>query len=110
MFYLAEFINMFIVSALLATMFLGGWQPLVLNFNLGFTHFTIGPWLTFIPGYIWFFLKTYAVIFVIMWFRWTFPRVRVDQLMKLEWKILLPISFVNLAAVAVFMAFTAWPK
>jgi NADH-quinone oxidoreductase subunit H len=53
---------------------------------------------------VWFFVKTYAVIFVIMWFRWTFPRVRVDQLMKLEWKILLPISFVNLAALAIFMA------
>lgn len=104
MFYLAEFINMFIVSALLATMFLGGWQPFVLKFNLGFTDLTIGPWFSFIPGYIWFFLKTYAVIFVIMWFRWTFPRVRVDQLMKLEWKILLPISFVNLAALAIFMA------
>jgi NADH-quinone oxidoreductase subunit H len=56
-----------------------------------------------------FLLKTYAVIFVIMWFRWTFPRVRVDQLMKLEWKILLPISFVNLIVVAVFMAFN-WAK
>ncbi len=101
MFYLAEFINMYIVSALLAAMFLGGWQPLAMKFP--FTDIVIHAG-GFLPGWILYLLKTYAVIFVIMWFRWTFPRVRVDQLMKLEWKILLPISFVNLLVVAVYMA------
>jgi NADH-quinone oxidoreductase subunit H len=49
-----------------------------------------------IPPGLWFTLKTTGIIFLIMWFRWTFPRLRVDQLMRLEWKILLPIGFVNL--------------
>ncbi|MES2201997.1 MAG: NADH-quinone oxidoreductase subunit NuoH [candidate division FCPU426 bacterium] len=106
-FYLAEFINMFIISALLATMFLGGWQPLAMKIPYTETVLHFGG---FIPGWLLFMLKTYAVIFVIMWFRWTFPRVRVDQLMKLEWKILLPISFVNLICVAVFMALNWGPK
>jgi NADH-quinone oxidoreductase subunit H len=102
MFYLAEFVNMFIVSAMLTTLFLGGWQPLVLS--VPFTSWHSAPMGAFIPGWIWFLLKTYFVIFLIMWFRWTFPRVRMDQLMKLEWKILLPISFGNMALVAVAVA------
>jgi NADH-quinone oxidoreductase subunit H len=90
-FFLSEFINMFIVSALAATLFLGGWMPL-----------RIGSWETFnavmglIPPAVWFLLKTSAVLFLFMWVRWTFPRLRVDQLMRLEWKILLPIGFTNL--------------
>jgi NADH-quinone oxidoreductase subunit H len=92
---LAEFMNMFIIAALVSTLFLGGWQPLAVN-GMRF--------LEFIPGYIYFFVKTGIVIFFIMWFRWTFPRVRVDQLMKLEWKLLLPLSFINLLLVAVWAA------
>ncbi len=92
MFQLAEFMNMFVVAALTATLFLGGWQPL-------------GPLAALhIPGYLWFFGKSGAMVFVIMWFRWTFPRVRVDQLMTLEWKILLPLSFLNLIGVALWTA------
>jgi NADH-quinone oxidoreductase subunit H len=95
MFQLSEFMNMFIIAALVATLFLGGWQPIAVGgLRLGEA----------VPGWIWFMGKSYLVIFVLMWFRWTFPRVRVDQLMKLEWKILLPISFVNLIAVAICMA------
>ena len=102
MFYLAEFVNIFIISAMVVTLFLGGWQPLVLALPFGGWH---SPALGgFLPGWLWFFAKTYAVIFVIMWFRWTFPRVRVDQLMKLEWKVLLPLSFANLAAIALCVA------
>lgn len=96
MFQLSEFMNMFIIAALFATFFLGGWQPLVVFGT------KIGG---FIPGWAWFMAKSYFIIFVLMWFRWTFPRVRVDQLMKLEWKILLPLSFLNLILVAVAMAF-----
>jgi NADH-quinone oxidoreductase subunit H len=79
-FFLAEFINMFVVSAVASTLFLGGWMP-----------FHIGDWAAFngvmdiIPGVVWFLAKTSAIIFLIMWFRWTFPRLRVDQLMHLEW-------------------------
>ena len=86
-FFLAEFINMFTVSGLTATLFLGGWMP-----------FHVGDWNSFnavmdmIPPGIWFIGKTSAIIFVIMWFRWTFPRLRVDQLMHLEWKVLLHLS------------------
>jgi NADH-quinone oxidoreductase subunit H len=101
MFQLAEFMNMFIIAALTATLFLGGWQPvMVAGKNL------LGdvPGLSLVPGYVYFFAKTILVMFIIMWFRWTFPRVRVDQLMKLEWKILLPLSFVNLLAVALWTA------
>jgi len=101
MFQLAEFMNMFIIAALTATLFLGGWQPIMVagkNVLAGL------PGLALIPGYLYFFVKTTAVMFIIMWFRWTFPRVRVDQLMRLEWKILLPLSFVNLLAVALWTA------
>lgn len=89
---LAEFMNMFIIAALAATLFLGGWQ--------GLSH--VGQVQSF--GYLWFFGKTILVLFLIMWFRWTFPRVRVDQLMRLEWKIMLPLAFLNLIAVAVWAA------
>jgi NADH-quinone oxidoreductase subunit H len=104
MFFLAEFMNMFILSAMFATLFLGGWQPLVLG--LPFGHWHSAPLGAFIPGWLWFLAKTYAVIFVIMWFRWTWPRVRVDQLMKLEWKVLLPLAFANLALTALLVAAT----
>jgi NADH-quinone oxidoreductase subunit H len=111
MFQLAEFMNMFIIAALTATLFLGGWQPLAIAGHRLLE--SVGPdpldpaktvVLFAIPGYIYFFAKTTLVMFVIMWFRWTFPRVRVDQLMKLEWKLLLPLSFVNLILVALWAA------
>jgi NADH-quinone oxidoreductase subunit H len=94
---LAEFMNMFIIAALAATIFLGGWQglPVAEGQVQGF-------------GWAWFFAKTILMLFVIMWFRWTFPRVRVDQLMRLEWKILLPLSFLNLIAVAIWTAYRFW--
>lgn len=91
MFFLAEYTNMFIVSMLGTTLFLGGWMPL---------H--IGNWDTFnqimdkIPPFLWFFGKVFISLFMIIWFRWTFPRLRIDQLLKLEWKYLLPIGMVNL--------------
>jgi NADH-quinone oxidoreductase subunit H len=95
-FFLSEFVNMFIVSAMGATLFLGGWMP-----------FHIGDWAGFnaamdlIPPFLWFAGKSAALIFMIIWFRWTFPRLRVDQLMRLEWTVLMPVGFVNLAAAAV---------
>jgi NADH-quinone oxidoreductase subunit H len=101
MFQLAEFMNMFIIAALTATLFLGGWQPVMVA---GKDVLAALPGAALIPGYLYFFAKTVLVMFVIMWFRWTFPRVRVDQLMKLEWKLLLPLSFVNLILVALWAA------
>lgn len=98
MFFLAEFINVFVFSALSATMFWGGWLPLHLA---GFESFNSA--MDIIPGWLWFFLKTALLIFVMMWFRWTFPRLRIDQLIKLEWKFLLPLGLINLALAAVIV-------
>ncbi len=91
LFFLAEYVNVFIVCAIGATLFLGGWMPLHIGNWQGFNHV-----MDYIPSSIWFFGKTFFLIFVIMWFRWTFPRLRIDQLLNLEWKYLLPISMVNL--------------
>lgn len=77
LFYMAEFMNTFTISALAATIFLGGWH---------------GP---FLPSWFWFLLKTYILIFVMIWFRGTLPRLRIDQLMGLAWKFLLPMALVN---------------
>ena len=98
LFFLAEYVNIFVVCAIGATLFLGGWMP-----------FHIGSWnafnqiMDYIPSSIWFFGKTFFLIFVIMWFRWTFPRLRIDQLLNLEWKYLLPISMFNLLLVTVIV-------
>lgn len=102
LFFLAEYVNIFVVCALGATLFLGGWMP----FHIGhWTQFnTIMDW---IPSSMWFFGKTFALIFLIMWFRWTFPRLRIDQLLNLEWKYLLPISMFNLLLVTV-IAIAGW--
>ncbi len=89
MFFFAEFVNMFTIAAIGTTLFLGGWQ---------------GPWL---PSWVWFMLKTLALVFVLMWFRWTFPRLRVDQLMEFSWKFLLPVSFANLI-IAGWMKYSKW--
>jgi NADH-quinone oxidoreductase subunit H len=91
LFFLAEYVNIFVVCAIGATLFLGGWMPLHFGNWEGFNHI-----MDFIPGIVWFFGKTFFLIFVIMWFRWTFPRLRIDQLLQLEWKYLLPISLLNL--------------
>ncbi len=94
-FFLAEFINMFVIAALASTLFLGGWMPFHIGGLDGFNAV-----MDYLPPSVWFLLKTAWVIFMLMWFRWTFPRLRVDQLMHLEWKVLLPIGFVNLVAAA----------
>jgi len=96
-FFLAEFINMFIIAAIGATIFFGGWLS-----PFGITESI--PWL----GVFWFLLKTFVLVFLMMWFRWTFPRLRVDQLLTLEWKYLLPINLVNivLMAIIVWLNFT----
>jgi NADH-quinone oxidoreductase subunit H len=82
MFFFAEYTNMLVLGALGATLFLGGW---------------LGPWL---PGPVWLLLKAYAVVFVMIWMRWTFPRLRFDQLMSFAWKLLIPVALVNLVITA----------
>lgn len=85
LFFLAEYTNIFIICAIATTFFLGGYN---------------GPLL---PGFVWFFLKTYFLVFVILWFRWTFPRVRFDQLLNFSWKILIPASLINLLLVGGYL-------
>jgi NADH-quinone oxidoreductase subunit H len=79
LFWLGEYSNLLAMSALATTVFLGGWQ---------------GP--GFFPGWLWFWLKVGLVIFFTMWARWTFPRIRIDHLMHLAWKVLLPLSILNI--------------
>jgi NADH-quinone oxidoreductase subunit H len=102
LFFLAEYINVFIVCAIGATLFLGGWMPFHIGNWQGFNHV-----MDFIPSSLWFFGKTFFLIFIIMWFRWTFPRLRIDQLLNLEWKYLLPISMVNILLVTI-IAIKGW--
>ncbi len=83
LFFLGEYTAIFVSSAIAATLFLGGWQ---------------GPLL---PGPFWLLLKTYGIVLVIMWIRWTFPRLRSDQLMNFAWKILIPLAMVNVLLTAV---------
>jgi NADH-quinone oxidoreductase subunit H len=90
LFFLAEYTNMFIVSAVATSLFFGGWQG-PFGFDFG------------VPGVVWFLAKTYVLIFVIMWVRWTFPRLRFDQLMNLSWKVMIPLSLANLVVTAIIL-------
>src|SRR5438309_8084674 len=85
MFFLAEYINMVTVSAVATDLYLGGWH---------------GPWLPLSLGWIWFLIKVGALLFFYVWMRWTLPRYRYDQLMAFGWKILLPLSVINLLVTA----------
>lgn len=102
LFFLAEYVNIFIVCGIGATLFLGGWMPFHVGNWTGFNRI-----MDYIPSSLWFLGKTFFLIFVIMWFRWTFPRLRIDQLLNLEWKYLLPISMLNLLLVTL-MAIMGW--
>lgn len=101
-FFLAEYMNMFLAAALATTVFLGGWMPLHFGGLEGFNHV-----MDFIPPVIWFFGKTFFIIYIIMLFKWTFPRLRIDQLLTLEWKFLLPINLVNILLIA-FLVLMKW--
>ena len=89
MFFLAEYVNLFTVSAIATTLFLGGWN---------------GP---ILPSWLWFLIKTLAVVLLLMLFRWTYPRLRVDQLMEFAWKFLVPLTFANII-LAGWMKYLGW--
>ncbi|GFR39394.1 NADH-quinone oxidoreductase subunit H [Insulibacter thermoxylanivorax] len=89
-FMLAEYVYMIAMSALITVLFLGGWHA-------------PAPFLAFIPGIIWFIIKFCCVFFFIIWLRGTMPRIRVDQLMSLGWKVLLPLSLANIFITAIVM-------
>jgi NADH:ubiquinone oxidoreductase subunit H len=124
---MAEFLEAFAICAFTATFFLGGWHgpalpvwPLFLVTALViatareiarplqalFAIVSVGAAVTCIrepiPSWLWFFAKTYTLVFVLVWFRGTFPRLRVDQLMGLAWKFFLPLSLVNIIAAAIW--------
>ena len=99
-FYLAEYLNLFIVSGVAALLFFGGWMPLHLPGWDGFNSA-----MDFIPSPIWFVTKAILLSFIIIWFKWTFPRLRIDQLLTLEWKYLLPINLVNLVLMVLVITF-----
>ncbi len=101
-FFLAEYMNMFIVASIAATVFLGGWMPFHVGSWVGFNN--VMDW---IPPFVWYIGKTGFVIFLMMWFKWTFPRLRIDQLLNLEWKYLLPINLVNILIMA-FIVLMGW--
>jgi NADH-quinone oxidoreductase subunit H len=90
MFFLAEYINMVTVSAVATDLFLGGWH---------------GPFLPASLGWIWFLVKTSALLFFYIWMRWTLPRYRYDQLMQFGWKLLLPLAVLNLLVTAAGVLF-----
>ena len=96
--YLAEYLNLFVISGIAATVFLGGWAPI----NIGVAAFD--GVMDMIPGFVWFFGKAFLVVWLLMWVRWTFPRLRIDQILKLEWKYLMPLSLINIVLMTVIVA------
>ncbi len=129
--YMAEFLEAFAISAFTVTLFLGGWHgpqlplwPFLLVGVLALAMarslprplrvfcvvMSVGAAVMFarepVPSWMWFFAKTYALVFVLVWLRGTFPRLRVDQLMGLAWKFLLPLTLVNILAAGLWVA---WP-
>ena len=90
LFFLAEYANLLAVSILATTFFLGGWQ---------------GP---FLPGVLWFGIKVLVMVFVFMWFRWTFPRTRIDQMLAFSWKVLLPLAILNMMFTGIGVYLYRW--
>ena len=96
-FYLAEYANMILVSALCALMFLGGWLP----------PFNFAPF-TWIPGFLWLLLKIAFILLLFLWFRATFPRYRYDQIMRLGWKVFIPVTLVWIVVIGAWMQTPLW--
>ena len=103
-FYLAEYLNLFVISGIASAIFLGGWAPL----NIGIEAFD--EVMDIIPGIVWFLGKTFTVVWLLMWVRWTYPRLRIDQILKLEWKYLMPLSLINLVLMTVVVALGLYVK
>jgi len=97
-YYLAEYLNLFVISGLATAVFLGGWAPL----NIGIEAFD--NVMNLIPGIVWFLGKTFVVVWLLMWVRWTFPRLRIDQILTLEWKYLMPFALFNLVLMTLCVA------
>lgn len=100
LFYVAEFVNLFIIAGVAATIFLGGWMPFHIVGLDGFNQV-----MDYIPGFVWFFGKAFFVVWLLMWIKWTFPRLRIDQILTLEWKYLVPIGLFNLLLMVICVVF-----
>ena len=98
-FYLAEYLNLFVISGIAATVFLGGWAPI----NIGIEGFD--NVMNYIPGIVWFLGKAFFIVWLLMWVRWTFPRLRIDQILALEWKYLMPLALINIVLMTIVVAF-----
>ena len=98
-YYLAEYLNLFVIAGIATTVFLGGWAPV----NIGIEAFDAV--MDYIPGIVWFLGKTFAIVWLLMWIRWTYPRLRIDQILKLEWKYLMPLCLLNLVLMTIIVAF-----
>ena len=94
LFFLAEYANMIVVSSVVTTLFLGGWLPPFPN--AGWARF-----LYYVPSWMWFFIKSFAFLYLFIWVRATLPRYRYDQLMRLGWKVLIPLALANLVITGV---------
>ena len=99
-FYLAEYLNLFIVSGVATLLFFGGWMPLHFPGWEAFNNI-----MDYIPSVVWFLGKAFVMSFIIIWFKWTFPRLRIDQLLALEWKYLLPIGLVNIVLMTLIVVY-----
>ncbi len=99
-FYLAEYLNLFIVAGVASLLFFGGWMPLHIPGLDAFNHI-----MDYIPSVIWFIGKAIALSGIIIWFKWTFPRLRIDQVLAMEWKYLMPIGLFNLALMTCCIVF-----
>jgi len=99
-FYLAEYLNLFIVSGVATLLFFGGWMPLHIP---GWDAFN--GIMDYIPSVVWFIGKAVALSGIIIWFKWTFPRLRIDQVLAMEWKYLMPIGLFNLALMTCCIVF-----
>ena len=104
-FFLAEYANMILIAGLAAIMFMGGWlSPFDgINFSLFGINFNLEQWFAWVPGMIWFFLKIAFFLFFFLWLRATFPRYRYDQIMRLGWKVFIPVTIVWILVVGLFV-------
>ncbi len=102
-FFLAEYANMILLSLLASLFYLGGW----LSPFEGIPY--VGEWFAFVPGPLWLILKTCVFLFLYLWFRATFPRFRYDQLMRLGWKVYIPVTLVWIVVVALLVQFKIGP-
>ena len=96
LFFLAEYMNMLLISALTVVMFFGGWQAPISS-----------PLLDWVPPFLWLFAKIFLVVSMFLWFRATFPRYRYDQIMRLGWKVFIPLTLVWIAVIGLWMQ-TPW--